>query len=204
MIHIQTAPQWRQYRSRAEGGDREPVDRNLAVGSSIVLYLEDDYQEPETCLPAEFGVLRRCEYRERGPSLRTGSGARVYTISAENRNWRHFDGDDGHQYPVFIPDMCTSSNHWPWYVRRSEWPGCRANADDGGQESRRHQESRPKQKNYKAQQILPLITDIQPNSGRNAASVRCRYWRGNSVRRRQQARLRAVGGRQGLQQRHHR
>ena len=57
----------------------DSLPTNLAVGSSIVLYLEDDYQEPERYRPARCTSLRRRRARRREmapgctPSLRRTS-----------------------------------------------------------------------------------------------------------------------------------
>ena len=83
--------------------DSLPMD--LAVGSSIVLYLEDDYQEPEA-IPAS-----SVYFVASPPSPQTGNGARVYTIIAPNINTdAYFDADkDDISIRVFIPDMCTNA-----------------------------------------------------------------------------------------------
>ena len=77
----------------------------LAVGSSIVLYLEDDYQEPAT-IPAS-----SVYFVAEPASASTGNGARVYTTNAPKvANDAYFDEDkDDISIRVFIPDMCTSS-----------------------------------------------------------------------------------------------
>ena len=77
----------------------------LAVGSSIVLYLEDDYQEPET-IPAS-----SVYFVATPASAPTGNGARVYTtIAPKIDTGAYFDEDKKDiSIRVFIPDMCTSS-----------------------------------------------------------------------------------------------
>ena len=66
----------------------DSLPTNLAVGSSIVLYLEDDYQEPEA-IPAS-----SVYFVASPPSAQTGNGARVYTIIAPNINTdAYFDAD---------------------------------------------------------------------------------------------------------------
>ena len=77
----------------------------LAVGSSIVLYLEDDYEEPET-IPAS-----SVYFVATPPTEKTGSGARVYTtIAPKIDTGAYFDEDKKDiSVRVFIPDMCTSS-----------------------------------------------------------------------------------------------
>ena len=81
-----------------------PTD-GLAVGSSIVLYLEDDYQEPAT-IPAS-----SVYFVAEPPSAPTGNGARVYTtVAPKIDTGAYFDEDKKDiSIRVFIPDMCTSS-----------------------------------------------------------------------------------------------
>ena len=82
------------------------LSRNLAVGSSIVLYLEDDYQEPAT-IPAS-SVYFVAENPTNAP---TGNGARVYTaIAPKIDTGAYFDEDKKDiSIRVFIPDMCTNA-----------------------------------------------------------------------------------------------
>ena len=83
----------------------ESLPVNLAVGSSIVLYLEDDYQEPET-------ILASSVYFVATPATeKTGNGARVYAVIAPKIDTdAYFDADKADiSIRVFIPDMCTSS-----------------------------------------------------------------------------------------------
>ena len=82
------------------------LDRNLAVGSSIVLYLEDDYQEPAT-IPASSVYF----VAESPTSPQTGHGARVYTTIAPKIDTdAYFDADKNDiSIRVFIPDMCTNA-----------------------------------------------------------------------------------------------
>ena len=84
----------------------DSLPTNLAVGSSIVLYLEDDYQEPAT-IPASSVYF----VAENPTSPQTGNGARVYTIIAPNiATDAYFDADkDDISIRVFIPDMCTNA-----------------------------------------------------------------------------------------------
>ena len=81
------------------------LSRDLAVGSSIVLYLEDDYQEPET-IPAT-----SVYFVAEPPSGSTGNGARVYTIIPPKIDTgAYFDEDKKDiSIRVFIPDMCTNA-----------------------------------------------------------------------------------------------
>ena len=82
------------------------LSRDLAVGSSVVLYLEDDYQEPET-IPAS-SVYFVAENPTSGP---TGNGARVYTtVAPKIDTGAYFDPDKKDiSIRVFIPDMCTNA-----------------------------------------------------------------------------------------------
>ena len=102
------------------------LSRNLAVGSSIVLYLEDDYQEPET-IPAS-SVYFVAESPTNAP---TGNGARVYTtIAPKIDTGAYFDEDKKDiSIRVFIPDMCTNATD---ACEGSQWPHARSNVDDGG------------------------------------------------------------------------
>ena len=76
------------------------------MGSSIVLYLEDDYQEPEA-IPAS-SVYFVAENPSNAP---TGNGARVYTtIAPKLDTGAYFDEDKKDiSIRVFIPDMCTNA-----------------------------------------------------------------------------------------------
>ena len=84
--------------------DSLPAD-GLAVGSSIVLYLEDDYQEPATISASSVYFVAE------PASASTGNGARVYTTNAPKIDTgAYFDEDKKDiSIRVFIPDMCTSS-----------------------------------------------------------------------------------------------
>ena len=84
----------------------DSLPMNLAVGGSIVLYLEDDYQEPET-IPAS-SVYFVAENPTNAP---TGNGARVYTaIAPKIDTGAYFDEDKNDiSIRVFIPDMCTNA-----------------------------------------------------------------------------------------------
>ena len=83
----------------------DSLPMSLPVGSSIVLYLEDDYQEPST-IPA--GSVY---FVAEPPSAPTGNGARVYTIiTPKIATDAYFDADkDDISIRVFIPDMCTNA-----------------------------------------------------------------------------------------------
>ena len=83
----------------------DSLPMSLPVGSSIVLYLEDDYQEPST-IPA--GSVY---FVAEPPSAPTGNGARVYAIITPKIDTdAYFDADkDDISIRVFIPDMCINA-----------------------------------------------------------------------------------------------
>ena len=81
----------------------------LAVGSSIVLYLEDDYQEPDSSsIPASSIYF----VADQPPNEVTGNGARVYaTRAAAIDTDDYFDPTKSDiSIRVFIPDMCTTES----------------------------------------------------------------------------------------------
>ena len=108
-----TAPVPDKIKSDSSSGGGAPefqvvigsLSRNLSVGSSIVLYLEDDFQEPAT-IPAS-----SVYFVATPSSLATGNGARVYTIIAPRIDTdAYFDADKSDiSIRVFIPDMCTNA-----------------------------------------------------------------------------------------------
>ena len=77
----------------------------LPVGSSIVLYLEDDFQEPPS-IPASSVYFVADQPRTEA----TGSGARVYAARAATiETDDYFDSTKNDiSIRVFIPDMCTT------------------------------------------------------------------------------------------------
>ena len=86
------------------------LSTGLPVGSSIELYLEDDYQATAliTSGAAYFVVTNTADA---DASLRTGSGAPVLSLSPVIvQTGDHFAGDDDYAIQVVIPDLCTSSN----------------------------------------------------------------------------------------------
>ena len=98
--------------SSTSGGSPElkvvfgPLPVGLPVGSSIVLYLEDDYQEPAS-IPASSVYF----VAENPRNTATGNGARVYASDAPD-----IDTDDYFDVTksdisirVFIPDMCADT-----------------------------------------------------------------------------------------------
>ena len=78
---------------------------NLPVGSSIVLYLEDDYQEPDS-IPASSVYF----VADSPVSEATSNGARVYATRASTiETDDYFDATKNDiSIRVFIPDMCTT------------------------------------------------------------------------------------------------
>ncbi len=81
------------------------LSSGLPVGSSIVLYLEDDFNEPDS-IPASSVYF----VADRSKSVPTGNGARVYaTTAARVDTDDYFDATKKDiSIRVFIPDMCTS------------------------------------------------------------------------------------------------
>ena len=76
----------------------------MAVGSSVELYLEEDFQVPDAIgASSVYFVLTNPTTRQ------TGSGARIYTTrAAVIRNGSHFGGDHDWSIQVFVPDLCTN------------------------------------------------------------------------------------------------
>ena len=83
----------------------DDLPSDLPVGSSIVLYLEDDYQEPSS-IPASSVYFVADDDR----TISTGNGARVYvTIPPKLDTDEYFDATKKDiSIRVFIPDMCTT------------------------------------------------------------------------------------------------
>ena len=83
----------------------ENLANNVPVGGAIVLYLEDDYQEPDRSAPARPTSCR-------GPMrVETGNSARVYATHApEIDTDDYFTPDkDDIDITVLVPDMCTNA-----------------------------------------------------------------------------------------------
>ena len=78
---------------------------DLPVGSSIVLYLEDDFQEPDS-IPASSVYFVADQPR----SAATGGGARVYASRASTIETDDYIDPTKNDISirVFIPDMCTT------------------------------------------------------------------------------------------------
>ena len=81
------------------------LSTDLPVGSSIVLYLEDDFQEPDS-IPASSVYFVADQPR----SVATGGGARVYASRASTiETDDYFDPTKNDiSIRVFIPNMCTT------------------------------------------------------------------------------------------------
>ena len=79
-----------------------PAD--MAVGCSVELYLEDDFQVPDAVGSSSvYFVLANPTSRQ------TGSGARIYAaIAAVIRDGPHLGGNHDWSLQVTIPDLCTS------------------------------------------------------------------------------------------------
>lgn len=74
------------------------------IGSSVELYLEEDFQVPDFIGPADmyFVVTNPTTFQ-------TGNGSRVHTTTAAViRNGSHFGGDYDWSIRVFVPDLCTN------------------------------------------------------------------------------------------------
>ncbi len=78
----------------------------MSVGSSIVVYLEDDFQEPDS-IPMTSVYL----VATGGDTSTTGNGARVYVTSpVKLSNSDYFDKDKKDiAIRVLVPDMCTDA-----------------------------------------------------------------------------------------------
>ena len=81
---------------------------DLNVGSSIVLYLEDDFQEPDS-IPMS-SVYLVAEGGDVDQMVKTGNGSRVYVTSpVKIKTGAYFDEDKKDiAIRVLVPDMCTT------------------------------------------------------------------------------------------------
>ena len=87
-----------------------PMD--MAVGSSIVLYLEDDFQEPDSIpMSSVYLVATNGPSNTAMDARTTGRGARVYVTSpVKLKNSDYFTADkDDIAIRVLVPDMCTNA-----------------------------------------------------------------------------------------------
>ena len=80
------------------------LDRDVPVGGAIVLYLEDDFQEPDSISASDVYFVSM------PAKLVTGNGARVYATQApEIDTDDHFTPDKSDiDIRVSVPDMCTT------------------------------------------------------------------------------------------------
>ena len=101
----------------------ESMPGDMSVGSSIVLYLEDDFQEPDSIPTGSVYLVAEGSASNLGESphpsdetvdivsRQTGNGARVYVTSAPKlKNSGYFDTDKKDiAIRVLVPDMCTNA-----------------------------------------------------------------------------------------------
>ena len=92
------------------------LSRDLPVGSQIVLYLEDDYQEPDSIPSNTVYFVATGGIEGTGPGApkqqtKTGNGARVYaTDQIKIDTDDYFDATKNDiRIAIPIPDLCTSS-----------------------------------------------------------------------------------------------
>ncbi len=79
------------------------LPRNLSDGSSIVLYLEDDYKVPDSIDADDVYFIVPGSRNQR-----TNNGGRVFaTYAVEISDDDHFGGDDDWDIQVFVPDFDT-------------------------------------------------------------------------------------------------
>ena len=80
------------------------LTEDVPVGGAIVLYLEDDFQEPDSISASDVYFVST------PPRVTTGSGARVYATQApEIDTSDHFTPDkDDIDIRVSVPDLCTT------------------------------------------------------------------------------------------------
>ena len=84
-----------------------PMD--MAVGSSIVLYLEDDFAEPDSISASSVYIV--ATGGDQYEQLTTGDGSRVYvTIAPKLKTNDYFDPDKNDiSVQVLVPDMCPNA-----------------------------------------------------------------------------------------------
>ena len=93
------------------------LDMDRAVGSSIVLYLEDDFVEPSSIPATSVYIVAEGTPSNLGSgnaavaSRQTGNGSRVYVTSpAKVKTDAYFDLDKSDiAIRVLVPDMCTNA-----------------------------------------------------------------------------------------------
>ena len=87
------------------------LPKDLAVGSSVELYLEDDYQVPDAIARSAvyFVVTGAPTTANANAALITGNGAPVAALAPPViATDDHFGGDDDYAIQVVIPDLCTA------------------------------------------------------------------------------------------------
>ena len=84
------------------------LSEDVPVGGAIVLYLEDDFQEPDSISASD--VYFVVSPGSNNTALKTGNGARVYATQApEIDTDDHFTPDkDDIDIRVSVPDLCTT------------------------------------------------------------------------------------------------
>ena len=85
------------------------LNQDVAVGGSIVLYIEDDFQEPDDISAGDaYFVAKGGDTTQQ---LQTGNGARVYaTVDPVIATSDYFTPDkDDISIQVLVPDMCTNA-----------------------------------------------------------------------------------------------
>ena len=96
----------------------ESLDEDRAVGSSIVLYLEDDFEEPSSIAATSVYIVAEGTPSNLGSgedaavaSRQTGNGSRVYVTSpVKVKTDAYFDLDKKDiAIRVLVPDMCTNA-----------------------------------------------------------------------------------------------
>ena len=88
----------------------ESLDDGMSVGSSIVLYLEDDYQEPDS-ISASSVYIVATNAADLVARRQTGNESRVYlTVAPRIKTGAYFDPDKKDiSIQVLVPDMCTNA-----------------------------------------------------------------------------------------------
>ena len=88
------------------------LPKDLAVGSSVELYLEDDYQVPDAIARSAVYFVVTGEATDTAvtdEALTTGNGAPVAALAPPViATDDHFGGDDDYAIQVVIPDLCTA------------------------------------------------------------------------------------------------
>ena len=87
----------------------DELNQDLAVGGSIVLYIEDDFQEPDDISASDVYFVAKGGTADE--QRQTGNGARVYaTVDPVIATSDYFTADkDDISIQVLVPDMCTNA-----------------------------------------------------------------------------------------------